>query len=114
MKRFIAVLICALMLTSLLPSVAFAEEGDPAQMEGRQEGQNLTDGEQQGLKLTGSNPAPTATETVTISAGATPSDAGSVTGSGTYDKGTQVSVTATAKEGYVFVAWKENGGVLTT
>lgn len=132
MKRFIAVLICALMLTSLLPSVAFAEEGDPAQLEGRQEGQNLTDGEQQGqtqqqeqkqqpdeglqkgLKLTGSNPAPTATETVTISAGATPSDAGSVTGSGTYDKGTQVSVTATAKEGYVFVAWKENGGVLTT
>ncbi len=142
MKRFIAVLICALMLTSLLPSVAFAEEGgDPTQLEGQQEGQNPpavedttednSDEEEsddssapgenkrpdeslkKGLELTSSDPAST-TETVTINAGATPSAAGSVTGSGTYDKGTQVTVTATANEGYVFVAWKENGGVLTT
>ena len=40
-----------------------------------------------------------------LTAGASPSGGGSVTGSGTYDSGTNVTVTATANSGYRFDRW---------
>ncbi|MBR5712104.1 MAG: InlB B-repeat-containing protein [Lachnospiraceae bacterium] len=39
---------------------------------------------------------------------------GSVSGGGTYQKGKNVEVTATANEGYEFVNWTENGNVVST
>ena len=38
------------------------------------------------------------------------SEAGTVTGAGFYEEGTMATVTATAKNGYVFVAWLNNAG----
>ena len=37
----------------------------------------------------------------------TPSEGGSVTGAGTYDAGTRVSVEATPNEGYKFLEWDD-------
>ena len=45
--------------------------------------------------------------TVTVSAD--PEAGGTVNGGGTFAEGTQVTVTATANDGYTFVAWQEGG-----
>ena len=50
----------------------------------------------------------------TIIVSANPSNGGTVTGSGTYQQGQQCTVTATANNGYTFVNWTENGGVVST
>ena len=44
------------------------------------------------------------TYTITVTAGS----GGAVSGGGTFAEGTQVTVTATANDGYTFVAWQEN------
>lgn len=48
-------------------------------------------------------------ETYTITAGVTPEGAGTVTGAGSYEYGTDVTLTATANSGYEFVYWTLNG-----
>ena len=48
-------------------------------------------------------------ETVTITVSANPAAGGSATGGGTYDKGADVALTATANSGYRFVGWFEGG-----
>ena len=52
-----------------------------------------------------SQPQPTGKKTLAIMV--TPSEGGSVTGAGTYDAGTQVSVEAIPNEGYKFVGWDD-------
>ena len=47
--------------------------------------------------------------TYTITATATPAAGGTVTGAGTYETGANVTMKATAKSGYAFVNWTENG-----
>jgi len=42
-----------------------------------------------------------------------PEEAGTVTGAGTYNYGTTVTLTATANEGYTFVSWSENNEVVS-
>ena len=53
-------------------------------------------------------------QTFTINVSANPTEAGIVTGGGTYNYGTICTVTATANEGYDFVNWTENGNVVST
>ena len=48
--------------------------------------------------------------TVTVNAG----NGGSVSGSGTFEENTQVTVTATPNSGYHFVRWTENGAEVST
>lgn len=43
-----------------------------------------------------------------------PIDGGAVSGSGSYAHGTNVTLTATANEGYRFCYWEENGGIVST
>ncbi len=43
-----------------------------------------------------------------------PTGGGTITGAGTYDYYAQVTLTATANEGYTFYQWKENGNVVST
>lgn len=50
----------------------------------------------------------------TISASASPTAGGSITGAGSYNHGAQVSLTATANTGYIFVNWKEGSTVVST
>ena len=50
----------------------------------------------------------------TVTATASPSGAGSVTGAGNYDAGTNATLTATAVSGYHFVRWTENGSQVGT
>ena len=45
----------------------------------------------------------------TVTAGASPSSGGSVSGDGPYPAGTSVTLTATANPNYTFVNWTENG-----
>ena len=52
-----------------------------------------------------SQPQPTGKKTLAIMV--TPSEGGSVTGAGTYDAGTRVSVEAIPNEGYEFVGWDD-------
>ena len=52
-----------------------------------------------------SQPQPTGKKTLAIMV--TPSEGGSVTGAGTYDAGTKVSVEAKPNEGYKFVGWED-------
>ena len=49
----------------------------------------------------------------TVTASANPTEGGSVSGMGTYNHGTSVTLTATANEGYDFVNWTENGAVVS-
>ncbi len=48
-----------------------------------------------------------------ISAGANPSNGGTVSGAGSYTSGSSVTVSATPSSGYTFTSWTENGGVVS-
>jgi len=50
----------------------------------------------------------------TITLSSTPSAGGTTSGSGTFDSGTLVTVTATPNTGYTFTNWTENGVVVTS
>lgn len=50
-----------------------------------------------------------AVETYTLTLTVTPAGSGTVTGGGTYEKGARPKITASAKSGYVFDGWYENG-----
>ncbi len=50
----------------------------------------------------------------TIIAEANPENGGTVTGSGTYNAGDEVTLTATANQGYVFVNWTKDGNPVST
>ena len=52
-------------------------------------------------------------KTYDITATVTPTNAGSVTGTGNYTHGTQCTLTAIAAEGYAFSAWLENGATVS-
>ena len=49
-----------------------------------------------------------------ITATANPTEGGSVTGTGTFNYGQQVSLSATPNEGYQFVNWTEDGNAVST
>jgi hypothetical protein len=57
---------------------------------------------------------PISTEPVSITVSANPTNGGSVTGAGTYDIGSSVTLTATANMGYTFTNWTKNGVVVST
>ena len=50
----------------------------------------------------------------TVNVSALPVDGGLVSGSGTYTHGQEITVTATAAEGYAFVHWTENAEVVSS
>lgn len=50
----------------------------------------------------------------TVAASAVPAEGGTVTGAGTFDEGTPVSLEATPEVGYEFVNWTEGGGEVAT
>ena len=50
----------------------------------------------------------------TITVSANPTNAGTVTGGGTYQQGQSCTVTATPASGYTFVSWTENGTQVST
>ncbi len=51
---------------------------------------------------------------VHINASALPSNGGSVTGTGVYDYGTTVTLTASPEDGFAFVNWTENGDAVSS
>ena len=53
-------------------------------------------------------------ESHTITTAVSPVEGGTVTGGGTYDEGTDVTLTATANDGYRFVDWTEDGNEVST
>ena len=57
---------------------------------------------------------PISTEPVSITVSANPTNGGSVTGAGTYDIGSSVTLTATANTGYTFTNWTKNGVEVST
>ena len=54
------------------------------------------------------------TQTFTITTSPSPSAGGSTSGDGTYNSGASVTVAATAKPGYAFMNWTENGSPVST
>ena len=50
----------------------------------------------------------------TITVSASPDNAGTVTGGGSYQQGQSCTVTATPNSGYTFINWTENGNVVST
>ena len=52
--------------------------------------------------------------TYTITVSANPSYSGTTSGGGTYNHGQSCTVIATSADGYTFVNWTENGGVVST
>ena len=55
-----------------------------------------------------------APSTYTVIVAANPSNAGTVTGGGTYNQGQSCTVSATANTGYTFTNWTENGNVVSS
>lgn len=55
-----------------------------------------------------------ATDAVTISAIAEPSEGGTIEGAGNYEQGTSCTLTATANEGYFFVEWTKDDVQVST
>ena len=53
-------------------------------------------------------------EKYTVTATATPANGGSISGVGDYEEDKEVTLTATANEGYVFVGWTKNGVQVST
>ena len=53
-------------------------------------------------------------KTFTIVATANPADGGSVSGAGTYEEGTEITLSATTNEGYTFVGWYGEKGELVS
>ncbi len=53
-------------------------------------------------------------KTYTVTVTASPAEYGSVDGGGTYDEGSEVTVTAAPAEGYKFVNWTENGQIVSS
>jgi hypothetical protein len=53
-------------------------------------------------------------DSYTITATANPSNGGTVTGAGTYNYGTSITLTATADAGYIFINWTKDGNVVST
>ena len=62
----------------------------------------------------GSGPTPPGQNTYTITATASPTAGGSVSGAGTYNRYSTCTLTATANNGYTFVNWTKNGSVVST
>ena len=56
----------------------------------------------------------TVKKTYTITATANPEDGGSVSGAGTYEEGTEIILSAKVNEGYTFVGWFAENGLLIT
>ena len=54
------------------------------------------------------------TNSYTINISTNPNDGGTITGAGTYQHGESCTLTATAKSGYTFTNWTENGTVVST
>jgi hypothetical protein len=52
--------------------------------------------------------------TYTVTVAANPTNAGTVTGGGTYNQGQSCTVSATANTGYTFTNWTENGNVVSS
>ena len=52
--------------------------------------------------------------TYTINASANPADGGTITGTGNYAYGQNITLTATANDGYIFANWTENGFVVSS
>ncbi|MBR4080884.1 MAG: right-handed parallel beta-helix repeat-containing protein [Clostridia bacterium] len=50
----------------------------------------------------------------TITVTASPTEGGTATGGGTYEYGEEVTLTATAAEGYAFTGWQLNGATMST
>lgn len=61
-------------------------------------------------KLTDKN----ASDTYTVSFSSLPAEGGSLSGSGTYNYGNNVTVNATPRQGYSFANWTENGTLVST
>jgi len=49
----------------------------------------------------------------TISTSASPTAGGTTSGDGSYNKGSSVTVTATANSGYTFTNWTQNGNIVS-
>ena len=67
-----------------------------------------------GKVFNGGSGGGSAVDSLTISVSAHPSEGGTVTGGGKYQKGKTCVVTASANEGYVFTNWTENGTQVST
>ena len=89
-------------LQVVLPNVGSGDAPNPAPS---QPGNKPSGGGSQVGGGGDSQPQPSGKKTLAIMV--TPSEGGSVTGAGTYDAGTQVSVKAIPNEGYEFVDWED-------
>ena len=91
-------------LQVVLPNVG-SDNGDAPNPTPSQPGNKPSGGGSQVGGGGDSQPQPSGKKTLAIMV--TPSEGGSVTGAGTYDAGTRVSVEATPNEGYKFLEWDD-------
>ena len=77
-------------------------------------GTYVTSNNQVVLTMNGEGGSTPVVNTYTITASASPTAGGTVTGAGTYDEGATVTLRATANSGYEFVKWTKNGTQVST
>jgi hypothetical protein len=67
-----------------------------------------------GNKALVANFAPIPVGNFAVNLSSSPAAGGTTTGSGSYERGTNVTISATANAGYTFTNWTENGNVVST
>jgi len=111
MKRIPLFFICIFILITGFPKTTFGHKEPPFQLVDLNNNSLQFSLRGVGFRTLLSN---FISDTYTVSVAASPSEGGTLSGSGIYNYGNNVTVNATPRQGFIFANWTENGTLVST